>query len=187
MPQSTFLPSPTIQSLISGTFYTTKSLPDLLAALYIPIATATISIAPSSDGRISEAPSLLLLPPSLPHIHLALLVCATRLEAIHSLTQFNFNIVYAHYIDLLKKSKLAASTSGAAASGLREWGRDVTLKAWEELVRWEVLVKVGGKDEGMGEDGRMYRIDINIEEVRWIVERLGTGVGEGLVRWCKEI
>jgi origin recognition complex subunit 4 len=187
MRQSTFLPSPTIQSLISSAFYTTKSLPDLLAALYIPIATATISIAPSSGGSISEPPSLLSLLPSLPHMHLALLVCATRLEAIHSLTQFNFNIVYAHYTDLLKKSKLAASASGASASGMREWGRDVALKNWEELVRWKVLVKVGGKDEGMGEDGRMYRIDVSIEEVRWAVERLGTGVGEGIVRWCKEI
>lgn len=184
--QSTFLKSSSIQSLISSIFYTTKSLPDLFAALYLPVAGATISTTPVSNPS-SDAPSLLSLLPSLPHIHLALLVCATRLEAIHSLTQLNFNIVYAHYTDLLTKSRLAASASGATASGMRWWGRDVSLRAWEELVHWEVLVRVGGKDEGMGEEGRMYRIDVSIEEVRWAVEGRGMGVGEGLARWCREI
>jgi hypothetical protein len=180
--QNTFLPSPSIQSLISSTFYTTKSLPTLFAALYHPIATANPPNAPHLIGP--SPPSLLSLLLSLPHVHLALLICATRLEAIHSLTTCNFNIVHAHYTDLLTKSRISG---GATASGTRTWGRDVCLRAWEELVRWELVVRVG-RDEGGGLDAGMCRVDVAIEEVRWAVENArGGGVGEGLGRWCREV
>ena len=59
------------------------------------------------------------------------------------------------------------------------------LRAWEELVRWEVVVKAG-REEGVGMDQAMCRVDVTIEEVRWAVER-AVGVGDGLARWCREV
>ena len=82
------------------------------------------------------------------------------------------------------------------------------LGAWEDLVRWEVLVPVvGGGREAQVEWGsagggreelsvRMVRVDVALEEVGWGVrekfqgkgdgEVVGKGVGDVLGRWCRE-
>jgi origin recognition complex subunit 4 len=84
----------------------------------------------------------------------------------------------------MSKSRLSASAGGASASGMRMWGRDVCLRAWEELVGWELVVRVG-RDEGGGLNAGMCRVDVAIEEVRWAVEK--GGLGDGLGRWCREV
>ena len=248
--KATFMPSAQIQALIQQTFYTTKSLPDLLAALYIPIATlslpapsssnatttpssttkstkskskpkssstsktptttssATIAPSPSTTAQITipttSPPSILSLLPYLPTLHLSLLISATRLETIFSLTTINLNAVYTHYLDLLSRGK-SHSTFASSAGGMRKWAKESCVGAWEELIRWEVVLPVvGGKEEVEGAGGgkeelsvRMVRVDVSLEEVAWGVkekyagagdgeEVAGKGVGEVLGRWCRE-
>jgi origin recognition complex subunit 4 len=209
-------------------FHSTKSIPDLLAALYIPIATVSVPISegvPSSGddttasssltvietATISTAPpSLLTLLTQLPTLHLALLISAARLETVHSFTAVHFALVYAHYAELVARSKmqrsslLSLSQSGGGAltgAGLRQWSKDTARGAWEELALWGMIVPASGlggagkasklADEGLGGDGvgtRMFRIDVTLDEIAWAVrENLGlTGAGEVFSKWCRE-
>ncbi|EXJ81012.1 hypothetical protein A1O3_07300 [Capronia epimyces CBS 606.96] len=224
--QTRLLHSSTGQDLLKKTFYSTKSISDVLAAVYIPIA--MLNVPPSSEetpvsdqqapgipglGVSSAAslspPSLLTLLPHLPTLHLTLLICAARLETIHSLPALNFTLVHSHYTELITRSRMQRSvlsslTRGGAVTGaaLRSWSKDTVRAAWEELVQWELLVPVSGLgggasggrlgDEGLGGDGvatRMFRVDVTLDEVAWAVkEKLGhVGTGEVLEKWCKEM
>lgn len=205
-----------IQTLVKKIFYSTKSIPDLLGALYVPIATLDLPEDGDSEGKgaqlvtSSTQPSILALLPQLPTLHLALLVAGTRLETIHNLTTVNFALVYSHYIDLLARSRLQRSAysslpggSAFTGAGLRSWSKDTARGAWEDLAEWEVIVPVAGLggnstsvgklgDEGLGSAGagsRIFRIDITLDEVAWAVkQKLGTaGAGDMLTRWCKEV
>ncbi|KIX02376.1 uncharacterized protein Z518_08317 [Rhinocladiella mackenziei CBS 650.93] len=162
-----FLSSPTTQAVIRKTFYSTKSIPDVLAALYIPIATLfvppddqealsgdqEITKPPAMIATTSSPPSLLTLLPHLPTLHLSLLICATRLEMVHNVMALDFGLVHSHYIELLTRTRLQRSTlsslsltkgsgSGVTGTGLRPWSKDTARGAWEELARWEVIVPV---------------------------------------------
>jgi len=185
--QNTFIPSPSIQALIKKTFYTTKSIPDLLTALYIPIATLSLSESqstikhPPTTFAISSLPSLLTLLPTLPTLHLSLLLSSARLDTIHSLSALNFTLAYSHLSELVTRMKIQ---SGA---GMRLWSKEVAKRAWEELGEWEVIVPVGGLNEK-----EMWRVDVTLEEVAWAVrEKFGgagaSGVGDVLGKWCREI
>ncbi|ODH13831.1 hypothetical protein ACO22_06858 [Paracoccidioides brasiliensis] len=124
---------------------------------------------------------------------LSLLLAATRLTALHEpglnaahrqtptpLT-LTFPAVYAEYVRLLTSAKVSASSSGAAATPGRVWGKDVAREAWERLVGWGLVVPVGGGTV-MG-DGRMFRIEISFEEV---LDGVGdSGVG-ALGRWWRD-
>lgn len=198
------------------TFYSTKSIPDLLAELYIPIATLSLSSLSSEGNKHAEEswltsspPSLLTLLPHLPIIHLSLLIAAARLEAIYDAPVLNFTLAHRQYTDLLARAKLqrssaASFTKGGAltGTGLRSWSKDTARAAWEELVQWEFLVPASGvvgaaagkmADDAPGGDGvatRMVRVDVTLDEVAWAVKEkfgaVGT-LGEMLVKWCKEV
>jgi origin recognition complex subunit 4 len=210
------MPSPAVQSLLKKIFYSTKSVPDVLAALYIPIATLHVPADPKSSEAAPQQrhssiytsqPSLLGLLKHLPTLHLSLLVAATRLETIHNLTTVNFALVYTHYTELLARSKLQRSsallTGGAlTGTGMRSWSKETARGVWEDLASWELIVpvsglagnSVGGRagEEGIGGESagtRMYRLDVTLDEVAWAVkEKLGNvGAGDVLGKWCREV
>ena len=198
-------------------FYSTKSIPDLLAALYIPVATLSLptdkldsdqakSPLPSMIEPTAALPSLLALFPHLPLLHLSILISATRLETIYDITIMNFALVHKQYTELLTRSKLQRSSLSAlskggtlAGAGLRSWSKETARGAWEELAQWEFIVPASGTggsgrlgDEGLGGDGimtKMFRVDVTLDDVAWAVkEKLGTaGAGETLIKWCKEV
>ncbi|EXJ90556.1 hypothetical protein A1O1_03659 [Capronia coronata CBS 617.96] len=166
--------APIYQALLKKTFYSTKSIPDVLAALYIPIAMLTVSESEEpqvSDQQTSNIPvpgfikdisslssptSLLELLPHLPTLHLTLLICAARLETIHELSALNFALVHSHYAELLARSRmhrsvLSSLTKGGAVTGAahRSWGKDTVRAAWEELIQWELLVPLSGLSGGV--------------------------------------
>lgn len=208
---STFLPSPQIQTLIQQIYHTTKSLPDILIALYTPIATLVIpQPAPSAKSKSKQhstipvlpppssttPPSLLTLVPNLPTLHLCLLMAAARLETIYSLPQINFTATHAHLTSLIQSTKLRLSSThtgvAGAAAALRSWNKETCVSAWEDLVKWGVVapvVKGKGDEGGEGAETRMVRVEVALEEVGWAVKGKweGKGVGEVIGRWCKEI
>ncbi|KAL2402372.1 Origin recognition complex subunit 4 [Exophiala dermatitidis] len=171
------LPAPASQVLLRQIFYTTKSIPDVLMALYHPVA--LLDVPPESEDipasnsqdvttlilneatTLSSPPSLLTLLPYLPTLHLTLLICAARLETIHDLTTLNFAIVHAHYTELLTRSKMQRSvlsslTKGGAVTGaaLRSWSKETARAAWEELMQWDFLVPASGL-AGSGTIGKL--------------------------------
>ena len=210
--KSTFLPSPQIQTLIQQTYHTTKSLPDVLMALYTSIATLSTTqrasdsktkakhhmTTPSFTNPTSiRPPSLLTLLPTLPTLQLSLLTTAARLETIYSLPQINFTATHTHLTSLITSTKLRLSNAhtgvAGAAATLRSWNKDTGVSAWEDLVRWGLLVPVvKGKGDGEGGEGcetRMMRVEVALEEVGWAVKAKWEGrcVGEVIGRWCREI
>ena len=200
-----------MQPLVKKTFYSTKSIADVLAALYIPIAMLHLPNEAENlvlkTRRIDFAshaaqPSLLALLPQIPILHLALLVAGTRLETIHNLTAVNFTLVHSHYSELLARSKLQRSaysslaTGGAfTGAGLRSWSKETARGAWEDLASWEIVVPMSGLgsnnvavgkvgDEGLGGEGlgvRMFRLDVTLDEVAWAVKEKLGTVGAGEV------
>ncbi|KAJ9606953.1 origin recognition complex subunit 4 [Cladophialophora chaetospira] len=211
-----FLPAPSTQAAMKKIFHSTKSLPELLAALYIPIATLSLPVEnnknvsraksplPSIVDTVSiSTPSLLTDLPHLPILHLSLLISATRLETIYDITMMNFTLVYKHYTELLTRSKLQRSSlsslgkgGAVTGAGLRSWSKETARGAWEELAQWDLIVPASGGsgrtgDEGLGGDGivtKMFRVDVTLEDVAWAVkEKLGSaGAGDALMKWCKE-
>ncbi|OQU95475.1 hypothetical protein CLAIMM_01674 [Cladophialophora immunda] len=177
------LPASSTQAVMKKIFYGTKSIPDMLAALYIPVATISLpaenevgddslsqSRPPVIADTTSSPPSLLDLLPHLPILHLSLLISAARLETIYDVTTTNFTLVHKQYTELLTRSKLQRSSSfsftksGAlTGTGLRSWSKDTARAAWEDLAQWQFIVPhsgVGGPsgagrlgDEGLGGDG----------------------------------
>ncbi|EXJ58108.1 hypothetical protein A1O7_05532 [Cladophialophora yegresii CBS 114405] len=211
--ETQFLPSSSVQSMLKTIFPSTKSIPDVLAALYVPIATFAVPTDledkpkapfPSMMDTTTAFPSLLALLPHLPILHLSLLISATRLETIYDVIVVNFSLVHKQYTDLLTRSRLQRSSllsfnkgGTLTGAGLRMWNKDTARSAWEELALWEFIVPasgVGGRldDEGLGGDGivtRMFRVDVTLDEVAWAVkQKLGAaGAGEILYKWCREV
>ncbi len=214
--QTQFLPAIGTQAMINKAFHSTKSIPDLMAALYIPIATLYL---PADSGKISiptksplpdmvdttfASPSLLDVLPHLPILHLSLLISATRLETIYDITNVNFTLVHKQYSELLTRSRLQFSSlsslgkgGSVTGAGLRSWSKETARAAWEELAQWEFIVAISSGsarlgDEGLGGDGiltKMFKIEVTLDEVAWAVRgKLGSaGAGETLMKWCREI
>ncbi|EXJ69049.1 uncharacterized protein A1O5_07984 [Cladophialophora psammophila CBS 110553] len=161
------LPASTTQALMKKIFYSTKSVPELLAALYIPIASLSIPAeqeigvdnraqSHNSPPNIVDAtispPSLLNILSHLPILHLSLLVSAARLETIYDATPTNFTLVHKQYTELLTRSKLQRSSSFSftkaggplTGTGLRSWSKDTARAAWEDLAQWQLIVPHSG-------------------------------------------
>ncbi|RMZ80797.1 hypothetical protein DV737_g2828, partial [Chaetothyriales sp. CBS 132003] len=142
---------PHVQALLARTFYSTKSPVDVLTKLYLPIATLSLHSSPPTSLPITTSnpshhpPSLLSLLPTLPPLHLALLIAASRLDSLYLAPAVNFNAVFAHFSLLHRhtRSKLAS-----ASSSLRLWSKATCKSAWEDLLRWKFLVVVGGGGAG---------------------------------------
>ncbi|KAK4544010.1 hypothetical protein LTR36_004508 [Oleoguttula mirabilis] len=170
-------------------YYTTKSLPDFMSSMLLPVASLPVHAAMDTEtllehfvtsitGTSSLAPpdSKLTLLPSLSALQLALLICAARQTAIHNTELISFALAYEEYKVLASKAKLQASASGSLAqgAGARISGKDVARHAWEDLVEVGLVM----------EDGRVggRRVDVGLEEIGWSGVELGQWG-----RWCREI
>jgi origin recognition complex subunit 4 len=124
----------------------------------------------------------------LSELELALLIAASRLDIILDTDTCNFGMAYDEYSSLTSRHKIQTSSTGMAALGssAKIWGREVALGAWERLVEYELLVPAGigggaGRDFGVG--GRMWKIDVGLEEITGSV----VGMSGVMAKWCREI
>ncbi|KAK6606321.1 origin recognition complex subunit [Botrytis cinerea] len=122
----------------------------------------------------------------LSELELAMLIAAARLDIILDTDTCNFAMAYDEYSSLTSRHKIQTSSTGVAALGgsAKVWGRDVALGAWERLVDYDLLISaaIGAAQVG-GIAGRMWKVDIALEEIPGSVEGL-TGV---MLKWCREI
>ncbi|RMZ90150.1 hypothetical protein DV736_g2610, partial [Chaetothyriales sp. CBS 134916] len=173
------LTRPHVHALLARTFYSTKSPADVLTKLYLPVATLSLHSSqphspPSTTPNPSHsAPSLMLLLPTLPPLHLALLIAASRLDSIYLAPAVNFNAVFAHYSLLHRHTRSKLAT---ASSPLRLCAKATCKSAWEDLLRWKFLVVIGGgggtsardergESELMSDDARWCRVEITLDDV----------------------
>ena len=180
-----FCESEAFERLSRRIYYTTKSLPEILIALLIPLATMPTA-APATTTELlnhfttqltalSPPDSKLTLLSSLSTLHIALLVCCARLTNIYNTEHLTFALVYAEYVALASKARLQASAAGAAAGGVggRVWGRDVGRGAWDDL--GDIGLLVGG------------RCDVGLEALGSVIGAAGFEGAGGWSRWCKEV
>ena len=96
-------------------------------------------------------------------------------------------MAYDEYSSLTSRHKIQASSAGVTALGAsaKVWGRDVALGAWEQLAEYNLLVPagIGGGSRDSGAGGRMWKVDVGLEEITGSVEAL-SGV---MAKWCREI
>jgi len=176
-------------------FYRTKSVPAFLASCILPIANLSLNNF-SLTGKAFTSNNLSLSPPDsklhvlqgLSDLELALLISAARLDIILNTDTCNFAMAYDEYSSLTSKHKIQTSSTGVAALGAsaKVWGRDVALGAWERLADYDLLVPAGisgggGRDVGVG--GRMWKVDVGLEEITGSVDGL-SGI---MAKWCREI
>lgn len=124
--------------------------------------------------------------PHLPTLHLCLVIAAARLDAIHNATVVTFSLVYDHYVDLVSRARLQASSAGSIAQATKLWNRDVAARAWEELAEWEIILAAAGKGSESGPN-RMWRCDVVLEEIIGAGGGGAAGMNSVMIRWCKEI
>lgn len=175
------------EALLRRIYYTTKSVPDVLAPLMLAIATmptaqgttttSLLSHLSSSPGTLQPPDSKLSLLPSLSTLQLALLICSARLTNIFTTEIISFALAYEEYRTLASKAKLQASASGALAqgAGTRVWGKEIAKAAWQELVEVGLVIE-DGRAGGTG------RVDVGLEEIGMCGVELGMWG-----RWCREI
>jgi origin recognition complex subunit 4 len=122
-------------------------------------------------------------------LELAVLIAAARLDIILDTDTCNFAMAYDEYSTLTSRHKIRTSSTGVTALGAstKVWGRDVALGAWERLADYELLIPAGigggGGSRDFGAGGRMWKVDVGLEEITGSVEGL-SGV---MARWCREI
>lgn len=174
-------------ALLRRIYYTTKSVPDVLAPLMLAIATMPTAQGATTTSLLSHFSSLsstlqppdskLSLLPSLSTLQLALLICSARLTNIFNTEIISFALAYEEYRTLASKAKLQASASGALAqgAGTRVWGKEIAKAAWQELVEVGLVIE-DGRAGGTG------RVDVGLEEIGMCGVELGMWG-----RWCREI
>nr|POF00942.1 origin recognition complex subunit 4 [Quercus suber] len=168
-------------------YYTSKSVPDFLASMCVPMATLP-HLQPSRPSTIvsylvSTLSSLALHPDSkisllisLSILQLALLICACRLNAIHGTETITFALAYEEYRSIASKAKVQATASGSSASA-RISSKEVARLAWSELLESGLIMETDGRrGEGTG------RVDVALEEIG----AAGMDLGEW-GRWCRQI
>ena len=179
---------------LRGIFATTKSIRRFLSTCLLPIASLSPSNIPTTHSFSSPTTSLqppdskLHLLPSLSELALSLVIASARLDIILSTDLCNFEMVYEEYVSLASRVKMQTTASGQLAiggGGGRVWSRSMAKAEWERLIDLElVLPATGGMavDGRKGEQSRMCRVDVGLEEVGGIVK-----MGAVMARWCKEI
>lgn len=175
-------------------FYRTKSVPAFFTSCILAVASLSASRFPltgqtfSSVTSLSAPDSKLYVLQGLSDLELALLIAAARLDIILDTDTCNFAMAYDEYSSLTSRHKIQTSSTGVTALGAsaKVWGREVALGAWERLADYELLIPASmgagaGRDTGMG--GRMWKVDIGLEEIPGSVEGLSTVMS----KWCREI
>ena len=182
--------SDAVVALLRRIYYTTKSINDLLAALFIPLSTLPESAATATaiqehitaalGPRLMSPDSKLILLSTLSTLQLALLICAARQTAIHSTETVSFNLAYEEYKLLASKAKIQAAASGAMGAGGRLWTKEIAKDAWMDLIDVGLMMEDGYSGRIGG--GAAGRADVSLEEIA----RSGVDLGSW-GRWCKEI
>lgn len=184
-----FLSSDKVEPLLRRIYYTSKSVPDFLAAILIPLT--TLPLFPSTyaniqdyfianlGSRFSSPDSKLTILATLSTLQLALLICAARQTAIHATETVSFNLAYEEYKVLASKAKIQAAASGAMGAGGRVWSKEVAKDSWMSLIDVGLVMEDGYSGRGGGAAGR---VDVSLEEIGESGVDLGTWG-----RWCKEI
>jgi origin recognition complex subunit 4 len=182
--------SDAVVGLLRRTYYTTKSVNDLLGALLIPLSTLPSSAATASaiqehittalGPKLMSPDSKLIMLSTLSTLQLALLICAARQTAIHSTETVSFNLAYEEYKLLASKAKIQAAASGAMGAGGRLWTKDIAKDAWMDLIDVGLMMEDGYSGRTGG--GAAGRADVSLEEIA----RSGVDLGSW-GRWCKEI
>lgn len=168
-------------------YNTTKSVPEFHTSMLFAASTMATG-EPLKANRLLEhfiqgCTTVSLQPPdsklnilsSLSTLQLALLICAARLTAIHSVDNVPFAQAYEEYKTLASKAKLQASASGALAQGAasRVSSKDVARDVWEELLATGLVMEDGN---------RGCRVDVGLEEIGMSGVDLGSWG-----RWCRQI
>lgn len=99
-------------------------------------------------------------------------------------------MAYDEYSTLTSRHKVQTSSTGVAAlgAGSKIWGQDVIMGSWERLTEYELLIPAGIGGGGMGNrdvgrEGKMWKVDVGLEEIPGSVEGLSTI----MTKWCQEI
>lgn len=185
---------------LTSIFTTSKSLPDFHRSCLLPISrlnTSQLYAFPTGSdfitaGTALSAPDNILSElPALPHLQLALLVCAARFDAIYTSSTsgldsiaVNFESVYAEYVRLSSDARIASSASGSlvASGSSRIWGRGSAEVAWDELIERGLFVETGGKGKE-----KNVRVEVSLDEIAPGVEGGGGKIPDEVKKWCKEI
>lgn len=175
-------------------------MPAFFNTCILPIATLTPLSLPLTSKSFFAQQSSLSPPDSKLHIlqglaelDLALLICAARLDIVLDTDTCNFAMAYDEYSNLTSKHKIQTSSSGVAAlgGGAKVWGKEVAMASWERLVEYELLLPasmgagpMGGLGGGgVGREGKMWKVDVGLEEIPGSVE----GLSAVMAKWCREI
>ncbi|ESZ92933.1 hypothetical protein SBOR_6706 [Sclerotinia borealis F-4128] len=178
---------------IQSHFYRSKSVPVFFTSAILAIATLSMQNFPLrgqsfnlSNMALSAPDSKLHILQGLSELELAMLIAAARLDIILDTDTCNFAMAYDEYSSLTSRHKIQTSSTGVAALGgsAKVWGRDVALGAWERLVEYDLLISaaIGAAQVG-GIAGRMWKVDIALEEIPGSVE----GLNGVMLKWCREI
>jgi origin recognition complex subunit 4 len=168
--------------------------PAFFTSCILPIANLTARNLPLTGQKFTNATSLsapdskLHILQGLSELELALLIAAARLDIILDTDTCNFAMAYDEYSSLTSRHKIQTSSAGVNALGAsaKVWGREVALGAWERLAEYDLLVPAGiggGSARDFGAGGRMWKVDVGLEEITGSVESL-SGV---MAKWCREI
>ncbi|KAK6521486.1 hypothetical protein TWF506_001698 [Arthrobotrys conoides] len=188
---------------VEGVYSTSKSIQVLYNHLMVSICNISPTMpflgagtALSKHALVAPDNKLYLLE-DLPELSLAMLIAAARLDPILETDTCNFTMAYDEYKNLVSRVKIYSQTTW----GLKLWGKDVALAAWERLAEWELIVPVvgasaygggigvtasllvGSGNTGVGRrESRMFRVDVGLMEIK----RQGRawGMGSILQGWC---
>lgn len=169
-----------------------KSVPSFLTACILPVSLLSPTCIPTgldfTTQTLSPPDSKLHLLSGLSDLELSLLIAAARLDIILDTDMCNFSMAYDEYQQLASRVKAQSSAAGqtAVGGGARVWGREVASGAWEHLAELELILPAtggGGKGDISRSNGRMWRVDVGLEEIGPSV----SGMGGVLAKWCREI
>ncbi|KAK6350788.1 hypothetical protein TWF718_003974 [Orbilia javanica] len=188
---------------VEGVYSTSKSIQVLYNHLMVSICNISPTMPFLGSGAALSKHALvapdnkLYLLEDLPELSLAMLIAAARLDPILETDTCNFTMAYDEYKNLVSRVKIYSQTTW----GLKLWGKDVALAAWERLAEWELIVPVvgasaygggigvtasllvGSGNTGVGRrESRMFRVDVGLMEIK----RQGRawGMGSILQGWC---
>ncbi|KAG0649440.1 Origin recognition complex subunit 4 [Hyphodiscus hymeniophilus] len=180
---------------LQSQFYRSKSVPAFFTSCILPIANLSARNLPltgrkftSSVISVSPPDSKLHIIQGLSELELSLLIAAARLDIILDTDTCNFAMAYDEYSSLTSRHKIQTSSAGVTALGssAKVWSKVVAIGAWEQLADYELLVPAGfggGSTRDSGAGGRMWKVDVGLEEIAGSVESL-SGV---MAKWCREI
>lgn len=170
-------------------------MPAFFTSCVLPIANLSARNLPLTGRKFTSNIISLSAPDSKLHIlqglselELALLIAAARLDIILDTDTCNFAMAYDEYGSLTSRHKIQTSSAGVTALGAsaKVWIRDVALEAWERLAEYGLLVPAGiggGSAKEFGAGGRMWKVDVGLEEIAGSVESLSVV----MAKWCREI